>query len=368
MHAFARITLGLTLATASAVASAQGAYTFTLLGTYPASQSPGGGPIIPYDWKPMGSNASGQVLISMTLPSAYADSMVIHPDGTRTSLRDGGVGLGITDSGRVYTRLGVAEMNSATPTTVTPYATLADSANPIYANGYNDQGRVVGYHWTSSGNIGVVTGANIGAVQTLGMGVDPRAINTHGQIAGVENGQAFISDPDAGVRRSLGILGDASTSTANAINDSGMVAGTSGSRAFISGPNGGPLLDLSPVTRGISATEALDINNAGQAVGSAYRYWESGSPSRTAFYYDGTQVWDLNTLTGISHTEWWFSKATAIGENGEIFGLANRQGELGGYMFMLTPVPEPSTYLLSALGLLGACAAAHRRRTPPIRS
>ena len=87
---------------------------------------------------------------------------------------------------------------------------------------------------------------------------------------------------------------------------------------------------------------AYKINDSGQVVGGS-----DGSP------FCGGQMLDLNTLV-TANSGWVLRSASAINDAGQIVGTGYYQGQPRA--FLLTPntvVPEPSTYALCGLTLLG---------------
>jgi hypothetical protein len=77
-----------------------------------------------------------------------------------------------------------------------------------------------------------------------------------------------------------------------------------------------------------------------------------------AFLYSGGVMTDLNTL--IDPTSGWvLQTAQAINDSGQITGY----GIIGGqtHAFLLTPIPEPSSVVLAALGFAGFIAWGWRR-------
>jgi probable HAF family extracellular repeat protein len=141
----------------------------------------------------------------------------------------------------------------------------------------------------------------------------------------------------------------------NDINDHSQVISSSGvigsSRAFLWDPAAGQI-DLGDPA-GLDWSAALGINESGQVVG-----WWDRSPSVdgeafTAFIWDTVHgMQDLEVLSNAAGEGWQFHRAEAINDRGQIVGWGiNAAGQE--HAFLLTPVPEPSAFLL----MVAACAA-----------
>lgn len=161
----------------------------------------------------------------------------------------------------------------------------------------------------------------------------------------------------------LGTLGDGARSYARGISDSGIVVGYS---EFASGNNdvhafryvGASMIDLG--TLGGDESYAYGANDAGNVVGMAY----TGTGTQHAFLHDGTSMLDLNDLIA-PDSGWVLSGARDINSNGWIVGYGRMDGFGSSRAFLLTPVPEPSTCVLTLSGLLiGALLYRRRRRNP----
>jgi probable HAF family extracellular repeat protein len=202
----------------------------------------------------------------------------------------------------------------------------------------------------------------LGGTYCIGFG-----INELGQVAGVSNldyagpFHAFLWLPEpayglpAGMN-DLGLFGDAQT-VAFRINDHGQIVGTfvpgDGVRRALLWENG-VMHDLG--TLGGDRSSAGGINNEGQIVG--YSEVVVGDSTRHAFLNSGGMMRDLNDLIDPA-SGWVLSSASDINEAGWIVGT----GYIGGvtHAYLLTPIPEPSTPALVALGVLGLAWAARRR-------
>lgn len=210
---------------------------------------------------------------------------------------------------------------------------------------------------------GAATGASVQATLWSGGGVGLGAptgdtystalrINNYGQVIGLASGttsHAFLWTPNspngtAGTFRTF--MGTSWTSTANDINDAGQVAGgTTIYSAFgyvypyiftpwtpNSNPGGSDILPGLPSYFG---TEAVGLNNVGQAVGEAYDSNGYGGVFPHACYWDANHhVYDLNDWIP-QGSGWVLFAATGINDIGQITGYGTYNGL--GRGFLLTP-------------------------------
>ena len=204
------------------------------------------------------------------------------------------------------------------------------------ANGINNSGQVVGYYYNSTAsNVqgfldigGIFTTISVpGAISTTATG-----INNSGQIVGNAGSSGFLDS--GGVFTTISAPGAIFT-TVTGINDSGQIVGNAGSSGFLD--SGGVFTTIS--VPGAFETTVRGINNDGQIVG---YYYTTSAPfvpvgflfsagNFTSFVYPGS---------GADGTH-----ATGINDNGVIVGY----------------VPEPGTFALAALCLVGLFAMARKR-------
>jgi probable HAF family extracellular repeat protein len=187
-------------------------------------------------------------------------------------------------------------------------------------------------------------------------------INDSGQVTGSsstdgpgEPYHAFLYTD--GVMTDLGSLGPANSSSWGAgINASGQITGTTSSsqpdaqfHAFLY--SGGSMQDLGTLDG--SSSYGMAINASGHVVGRSY----IPNGAQHAFLYANGEMKDLNALID-PLSGWMLEEATAINDRGQILGTGWVGGEWRG--FLLTPVPEPQSWLLFGLGAI-ALACSHAR-------
>ncbi len=238
-----------------------------------------------------------------------------------------------------------------------------DTGNYSAAYGINTAGTIVGkangtgYYRAFS----YTTGGGLVDLGTLGGGhSSANAINDAGVIVGGANtsdgaSRAF-SYTSAGGMINLGSLGGGDAA-ANALSASGaFIAGYSSlavgddKHAFVYTTAGG-MVDLGTLG-GIEAA-AKGVNNSGEVVGVSYL----PNFQENAFYAVGSTMYNLNDLV-TNLDGWTLVSANGINDLGQIVGYGVINGE--NHAFLLTAIPEPSTY--AALAGLAALALALIRR------
>jgi probable HAF family extracellular repeat protein len=338
-----------TLATSRGFAAPM--YTVTRLGTF---QFAG------FDSEGVGINASGQITGDSGFDMAYH---AFFYDGAMHDLGTlGGAtseGAGINDSGQVTGGSFTAQNQGIHAFYYDGTMHDIDKFGYSAGLGINASGQITGVSF--SNNSGPYAHAffydgtmhdigTLGGQTSLG-----RGINASGQITGnstlMPNSSlthAFFYD---GTMHDLGTLGG-SSSEGDGINDSGQIAGSSGTasgatHAFF---YDGAMHDLG--TLGGSLSEGRAINSSGQIVGDSFI---AGNSLTHAFVYDETHgMQDLNSLID-PLSGWSLENAYGINDRGQITGtgILTTQFDSPHYAFVLTPVPEPSSIVLVALGVMG---------------
>lgn len=238
----------------------------------------------------------------------------------------------------------------------------------------NSAGKVVGYYEDRlTENSVTITGfyfdgTTAGRLPTLGgWGTTANGISEQGQMTG----GADVSFPgshhayiyDGTTMQNLGTLaGGLYFSEGMAINELGQVTGWSYNLSFAKHAfffDGNTMHDLGAMNA--TSSVGLDINDHGQIVGDLT---DSGG-YRHGFLYDPLLgMVKLDDLLDPS-LGWIVSSGIGINNAGQILVQAYRPGEPWRAL-ILTPVPEPSSVILGALGLaaLGAWGRRGRRKTP----
>lgn len=274
---------------------------------------------------------------------------------------------------------GTAAGWTGTPTGNHPYlytaaGTLTDISAAIAPHagllGMNEAGLLIGdgYQpgnpdsaWIHNTNNGQTTWIpNIGGDYTW-----PNSINTSGAVVGYQRTAPGPTAPlaaflyESGVLTLLGNFGG--SSFASQINNAGGIAGfahfgpNGPSHAFYRAPGSTTLLDLHPAS-GWLDTLATDSSPDGRLI-SGIGYRDDGA-KRAIAWFDGVFI-DLNSIMPPGYE---FRSVGFVNDRGQIAGYAARLSDGVLVTVLLTPVPEPSTFLVSGALLLVLCRYRRKNR------
>jgi hypothetical protein len=247
--------------------------------------------------------------------------------------------------------------------------------------GLNNSGQIAGWYYDSGagGHQFLFDGT-----QTSEISISPlqTAVSSYNYATGINDAGVVISHAALwdGVHGPPGMSGTGWYTDGSGIHALSIVTPTFIAGNYVVGSNGaspfvaglGQICTLGGVATNLklgsdAMSLATGVSAAGVAVG--WSGSSSGTPSlqhvqdaaQHAFLYDGTTTAQLSTLVTGSNPFSNLQAATAISNNGNyIVGY----GPVGGVMhgFLLSAVPEPSTLLLAAAGLVGLLACAWRKR------
>ena len=242
-------------------------------------------------------------------------------------------------------------------------------------NGINDAGQIAGYSYSYTA-IDPVTSVAVGHAFLYSNGVmtdlgtlggtnsEGFAISNAGQVTGgadTASGYSHAFLYSNGVLTDLGTLPGRTASVGYAINNAGQITGNAYGNAFDYGDaflySNGVLTDLGALPLGYYSY-GLAINNTGQIAG-----FSVGAAFSRAFLYSNGVLTDLNSLIDPNLHITTLYEATGINDLGQIVANSYDYSANGEHAYLLTPVPEPGTWLLFGAGLLllGVLARAYGR-------
>jgi len=230
-----------------------------------------------------------------------------------------------------------------------------------WALAVNDNGLVAGVSEMSSGPVSLFlwdgTFHNQGPLPAY----DDRVlgINNHNQILGVGGGMMDGWTWENGQYTSLPDLEGGHYSSPNDINDGGLVVGMSYINQSEQVAACWRDAEISALSRPDWATgsNAYSVNELEQIVG----FCSSAEPSyREGCLWDDGDYYALSDCI-ISDVDWQITRGFYTTDSGLILAEAYAEGH-GWQELMLTPIPEPSTLALLAMGAVGVLAYAWRKR------
>ncbi len=233
----------------------------------------------------------------------------------------------------------------------------SDLASEIVGSG---SGNVLSHAASFGGGTPMDLGTLGGAI-SCAYGINAKGnVVGYSQITGSTTEHAFIYLYKGGVNSimtDLQTLGG-TNSRAYAINDADHVVGwsqTSSGDTHAFFYNGTNMLDLNTLS-GDTASHAYGLNNHDQIVGSS----ETSEGAERAFLDVDGVMSDLNSM--IDPNGWTLEEARGINDNGQIVGWGQIGDDGPTHAFLLTRVPEPSTLILLGIGALGFLGYGSRRR------
>ncbi len=282
-----------------------------------------------YSWA-SSINASGQVVVNST-PDLYRFHASVYSNGAMKDLGS----LPVMD-GNNHSTIANAINNSGQVVGMSYVGSFDEIDKPFIYSNTNMKGiDVNGYPYDSDAT----------AINNLGQVVGSSLVMDYTQAGNIRS-QAFLYSGSGGSANSFSNNSPGwAYSSARDINDLTQIIGN----GSFNGVNSGYLYNK-------DNTIALNfnpnaINNSGLVVGDSYS-------SLHAMLYTNGAIQDLNALIN-PNSGWHLTSATGINDLGQIIGAGSFNGLQ--QAFMLSPVPEPETYMMM-IGGIGLVGFATRRK------
>lgn len=223
-----------------------------------------------------------------------------------------------------------------------------------FGYGINDFGQAVGYSFVAAATTHAFlweSGVGMTDLGTLAGETNSEAfaINNSGQVVGNSGERPFLWQSGLGMTDLGGLAGGGGRGGALDISNAGHAVGysfTSDStyHAFL-WQDGSGMLDLGDLPVGIGLSKADAVNDVGQVVGNS----QTGGPFPHAFVWQSdTGILDLNDLLGPGGAGWIVYGARGINDAGQIAGTGFNFATGQRHAILLTPVPEAGRLLLVA--------------------
>ena len=351
--------LVLLLSTLFCSATSGATYTITDLGTLGGNSS-----------QAYGVNIHGQV-VGSAITATGAEHAFLYRNGVMTD-------LGVLNHGDTFSRAyGINDSG------VVVGQSLGATSDPfIYADGHmsfvgslggnygsadaiNNAGQIVGISADANGVTHAFrstggTMLDLGVLSAAQNYSTAHGINSAGDVTGYSQTDAVNYDAFLYRAGSLQDLGNAyANSRGFSINDAGYIAGDSiinaagDQHAFVW--HNGVMTDLG--TAGAASSVGGAINNLNEVVGTLI-YDPSDGTKNSGFLYSNGVMVDVNTLLP-ANSGWVLRDAQDVNDIGQIVGFGVIDGQQHAYL--LSPVPEPDSWILLGCGVL--LLAFYRGRT-----
>jgi hypothetical protein len=303
---------------------------------------------------------------AVTLPAAGTAN---HVDASPNAVNNSGMVAGAVST-TTYGASSLPVLYSNSSSAVVLPLPAGSSSGRAY--GINNSGAIAGSilaegNWyaatftTTNASVLMQTATN-GAILQYAYGI-ANSGRVAGQAAYVDGTIGFYLDPGASNAVDLGSLpgGDGNTVAFGISGSGGYITGFSGNSPFVYQPDTATLTAI-PLLEGAISGEGRSVNDLGWVVG------YGGSSTSIPFLFNGTNTYNLqDLLTGADSSKWNMTSGNAngaygISNNGIITGRALYEGVVTGFvMIPNSPIPEPSTYALFGLGIIGLLLVMSRK-------